>query len=118
MKARSARAPSPFHSDSDVGGSLVLRDIARLQPRHHDFLDAGGLERGDFRRADQRALLEHELALADRMHRGGADRVSDRDSTELHAASAFWRSTCVISPMMATAISAGDTAPISSPIGA
>ena len=55
------------------------------------------------------------------MHRRGAERIVRGDRAELHAASAlsaFLRSRSVISPMIETAISAGDTAPISSPIGA
>ena len=31
----------------DLGGGDVLGDVARLEPRHHDVLDAGGLERRD-----------------------------------------------------------------------
>ena len=60
----------------DIGGGLILRHVAGFQPRHHDFLDARRLQRGHFRRPDQRALLEHEIALADRMHRGGAERIA------------------------------------------
>ncbi len=110
-----------FHGRCDVRGRLILRHVARLEPRHHDVLDAGRLQSGDFRRPDQRALLEHEIALADRMHRGSAERVAWGDRAELHAASAFsdfMRSRCVISAMIATAISAGVTAPIAKPIGA
>ena len=78
-----------FHGRSNIGGRLILRDVARLEPRDHDFLDSGCLERGHFRRPDQRALLEHEIALADRMHRGGAERIVRSDRAEFHAASAF-----------------------------
>ena len=121
VKARSARTPSPCYGRRDFGGGLIFRDVARLKPRDDDFLHAGGLERGDFRRPDQRALLQHEIALADRMHRGGAERVVRGDGAEFHAASAFSdfsRSRAVISAMMEMAISAGDTAPMASPIGA
>ena len=57
------------------------------------------------------------------MHRNAAFRLADRDGAELHdtsSRSAFApsRSRAVISPMMATAISGGDTAAMSSPIGA
>jgi hypothetical protein len=71
----------------DIGGGLVLRHIAGLQPRHDDLLDAGGVERGDMRRPDQRALLEHEIALTDRVHRRRANRVVGSDRTEFHAVS-------------------------------
>ncbi len=100
----------------------VLRDVALLDARHHDFFDAGAHERGHFLLADQRALLEYEIALADGMHRGGAERLVHGDGAEFHAASAsfsaFSRSVWVISAMMASAISAGDTAPIGKPMGA
>ena len=111
----------PRHGLGDLGRGLVLRDVARLEPRHHDLLDAGRLQRRDLRGPDQRALLEHERALADGVDGGGALGVPRRDRAELHEAlphDGSWRSRCVISPMMATAISDGDTAPMSSPIGA
>ena len=53
------------------------------------------------------------------MHRDAALGLRHRHRTELHAAfSGDCRSRAVISPMIATAISDGDTAPMSSPIGA
>src|SRR5208282_3620249 len=91
---------------------------------HHDVLDAGHLQRRDLGGADQRALLEHQRTLPDRVHRGRTERILWRDRTELHdaaltaAGSVSSRSRSVICAMMATAISAGETAPISSPIGA
>ena len=111
--------PLPRHRLGDLGRGLVLGDVARLEPRHHDVLDAGRLQRRDLRRPDQRALLEHERALADGVDGGGAFGVARRDRAELHAAphAGSSRSRWVISPMIATAISAGDTAPMSSPIG-
>src|SRR6185437_13613037 len=106
----------------DVGRRPVLRDVVRLEPRDDDLLDAGGVERGDFLGTDQGALLEHQIALADRMHRCGAERFADRDRAEFHAATAalslLTRSDCVISAMIETAISAGDTAPSDRPMGA
>ena len=38
----------------DLGRRLILRHIARLEPRHHDLGDAGGLQRRDLGLADQR----------------------------------------------------------------
>ena len=103
----------------DLGRGRVLRHVARLDPRHHDLGDAGGLERCDLGLADRGALLEHEAALADRMHRNRAFGLGDRHRAELHAPfSGDCRSRAVISPMIATAISDGETAPMSSPIGA
>ena len=49
----------PGDGRSDGGGGLVLRHVARLDAGHHDLLDAGGGERGDLLRTDQRAFLEH-----------------------------------------------------------
>src|SRR4029450_13714950 len=102
----------------DFGGSLIFRHVCGVETRHGDFLYACGLKRDDFVRAYSCSLLEHKFALANRMHGRRATGIGDRDRPKLHAASAFFRRTCVISPMMATAISAGDTASISSPIGA
>jgi hypothetical protein len=107
-----------LYGNGNVGGGLVLGYVTRFDTRHRNFGNARGLQRGNFGFSNQRAFLEHEVALADRMDRGRAERITDRNGTELHASSAFCRKTCVISPMIATAISAGDTASISSPIGA
>src|SRR6202008_204604 len=71
--------------------------------------------RRDLGRPDQRAFLQHQRALADGVDGGGALGVPRRDRAEFHDTS--WRSAWVISPMIATAISAGDTASISRPIG-
>jgi hypothetical protein len=112
----------PGNSGSNIGSGLILGDVPRLDTGDDDLLDAGRLQRRDLLGADQRALLEHQVALADGMHRGRAERLLDGNGAELHAASAsfsaFCRSVCVISAMMASAISAGDTAPIGSPMGA
>ncbi len=113
----------PRHHHGDLRRGGVLGNVARLAARHHDFGDPGGLERGDLGLTDHRALLQHEAALADRMNRDCALGFADRYRAELHEAfsstcSGCCRSRAVISPMIATAISAGDTAPMSSPIGA
>ncbi len=103
----------------DLGRSDVLGHIARLEPRHHDVLDAGRLKRGHLGGADQRALLEHQTVLPDAVHGGRAERLLRRDRAELHdAASGSCRSRAVISPMIETAISAGEIAPMWRPIGA
>ncbi len=70
----------------DLGGGDVLGDVARFEARHHDFLDAGRFKGRDFGGADQRALLEHQRALADGMHGGRAERVLRRHRTEFHDA--------------------------------
>ncbi len=101
------------------GGRVILRHIARIEPRHHDIGNAGDLERRDMSRIDHRALLQDEFALSNGVHGSCADRIFRRDGSEFHAAfSGTCRRRAVISAMMETAISGGDTAPISSPIGA
>ncbi len=59
----------------DLGGGHVLGHVARLEPRHHDLGDPGRVQRRDLDGADQRSLLEHQRALADGVHGGGADGV-------------------------------------------
>ena len=44
------------HRLGDIGRRDIFGDVARLEPRHDNVLDAGGLQRRDFRGADQRAL--------------------------------------------------------------
>src|SRR5206468_1633266 len=79
----------------------------------------GGFQRRDLGLADQRALLEHHAVLADRMHRDGAFGFARRNAPELHRLpSGVRRSRDVISPMIATAISGGEIAPMGRPIGA
>ena len=78
------------------------------------------LKKGTLIGASEVAALE--AAGADRVNDDRALGVGRRDGAELHAAfSAFSgasRSCAVISPMIDSAISGGDTAPIASPIGA
>src|SRR5205814_122872 len=84
--------------------------------------DAGLLQRGHLGSTNGRAFLEHQRTLAQRVHGHAADRLAGTGRAELHAACSFSlggrRSCAVISAMMETAISDGDTAPMSSPIGA
>ena len=80
-------------------------------------------ERLDFGSADRGAFLQHQRALPQRMHGDAANRVGRTGGTEFHAACTFAvsfgsRSSAVISAMIETAISDGDTAPMESPIGA
>ncbi len=108
----------------DAGGGHVFGDVALLQPHHDDFLHAGLVERLDFRGTDRGALLEHQRTLPQRMHGDAANRVGRTGGTELHAAChlrgflSAKRSSAVISAMIATAISDGDTAPMERPTGA
>ena len=106
----------------DAGGRDILGDVAVLEPHHHDFLDAGVGQRLDFSRADRGALLEYQRSLTQGMNGDAADCVRRTGGTEFHAAASFSlagrRNCAVISAMIATAISDGDTAPMLSPIGA
>ena len=103
----------------DLAGRDILGNVAGLEPRHHDLVDAGRAQRRDFRLADRGAFLEHQAGLADRMDRGRSLGLFERNGAELHGrASDGRRSRAVISPMIETAISAGLIAPIASPIGA
>ena len=76
--------PLPSSRCGDLGSGGVLRDISRLDPRHHDLANARSLQRGDLVRADQGALFQDETALADRMHRDPARGLADRDRAEFH----------------------------------
>ncbi len=78
------------------------------------------VERRDLGRADRGAFLEHQQALPQRMHGDAANRVGRTGGTELHAACSFAVSSAaaaraVISAMIETAISDGDTAPMRKP---
>src|SRR5205085_8809386 len=121
-----APSESTFHMHAltrDRGGNLggrgILGNIAGFEPRHHDLIDVRAFERRDLGLADARALLQREAVLADRVHRDRALGVARADGSELHRLpSGVSRSRDVISPMMATAISGGEIAPMGSPIGA
>ena len=65
------------------------------------------------------ALPEHEIARPDLMREKAALSLVNRNRAEFHAETRrFSRMVAIISPRIETAISAGLTAPISSPIGA
>ena len=80
------------------------------------------VERLDFGGADRGALLLDQRSLAQGVDSHPANRLGWTGGTELHAASSFSaggsRNCAVISAMIETAISDGETAPIASPIGA
>ena len=127
VKARSTCTPSPRDRRGDLGRRGVFGDVAGLEPRHDEVLDAGGFERRDLGGADQRAFFEHQRALADGVHGGARRRASfgatapnfmTRPPRRRARPAASSRSRSVICAMIATAISAGETAPMSSPIGA
>ena len=103
----------------DTGRRDVFGNVALLQPHHHDFLHARSGQRLDLGVADGGAFLEHQRSLPQGVHGDAADRVRRAGGTEFHAAFSLGNRNCaVISAMMATAISDGETAPIGRPIGA
>ena len=98
-------------------------------PPRPTLADAGSPQRRNLRRPDQSALLKHQAGLADRVNGNAAFRLGDRYRPEFHGLDSLGplgsrggfapaRSRAVISPMIATAISGGDTAEMSKPIGA
>src|SRR3954469_19322529 len=107
--------------ERDAGSRDVLGDVALLHPHHDDLFDAAALQRLDLGRPDRRSLLQHQRSLAQGVDGYPADRVLGARRAELHAASSFSLggslSTAVISAMIDTAISEGETAPIASPVG-
>jgi len=103
----------------DAGRGHIFRDVAVFEPDHDDLLDAGLAQRLDLGGTDRGAFLEHQRSLAQGVNGDAADRVRRAGGTEFHAAFSLGNRNCaVISAMMATAISDGETAPIGSPIGA
>ena len=101
---------------------LVLAHVARVQPRDDDLGHTRGFERVDARRVERFTLLEDKSVASDRMGDNAAQRVPDRNRAEFHAAfsarKGFLRRAAMISPSTETAISAGDTEPMSRPMGA
>src|SRR4029077_19563271 len=91
-------------------------------PHDDDFLNACLVERLDLGGADRCALLQHQRPLAQGVDGHPANRLGRTGSTDLHAASSFSfggsRNCAVISAMIETAISDGETAPIARPLGA
>ena len=106
----------------DAGGGDVFGDVAVFEPHDHDFLDARAVQRLDLCGADRGALLQHQRSLTQGVDGDAANRVPWTGGAELHAAASLAsfgsRNCAVISAMIETAISDGDTAPIGRPIGA
>jgi len=92
----------------------IITDVVLALVVYRMVLDLGVTDRG--------AFLQHQRSLTQRMDGNPADRLHRTGGAELHAAASLAsfgsRSCAVISAMMATAISDGDTAPIGKPIGA
>ncbi len=82
---------------------------------------AGRGERRNVGRGEDAALLENAVADLEAVGDDRAGGLVERRRPELHASAALPRrsprSTSVISARIETAISAGDTAPMSSPTG-
>ena len=102
---------------------LILIDVARLEPRRHDALHAGRTKSQLPLASENVALFVRDPVNPNAMRKDGALGFLDWRWAEFHAATlserkGFLRSEATISPMIDTAISAGLTAPMSSPIGA
>ena len=102
---------------------LVLADVSGLQARRNDARHARRRQRQPALAGEKVALLERSAVDPHPVRENGALGFLDRGRAEFHAAalsarSGFLRSEATISPMIETAISAGLTAPMSSPIGA
>ena len=102
---------------------LILIDVARLEPRRHDAFHAGRIKSQPPLARENVALFERDAINPHAMRKDGALGLLDWRLAEFHAAAlsarnGFLRSEATISPMIDTAISAGLTAPMSSPIGA
>ncbi len=113
------------HRRGNARCRFVLRDVVLVETRDHDFLDACLLQRCHLGEADDGAFFKHKRALTYGVNRNAAESIFRFNGTEFHAAdfvlsgvSAGSRSLAVISAMIATAISDGETAPICRPIGA
>ena len=110
-------------------GGLVLSDIAGLEPCRHHAGKAGLFERGEIGGAQNPAFLEHARTRPEAVRQDRAEGFAERRVAEFHVAGAAGsprtafsfsrsaRSTWVIWASAETAISAGETAPISSPSG-
>jgi hypothetical protein len=124
--SRERRGAAQIHAGEALGERerrLVLADVSMLEPRRNDALNGR-------RRQSQPALVGEDVALLELsavdphpVRENGSLGFLDRGWAEFHAAalsarSGFLRSEATISPMIETAISAGLTAPMSSPIGA
>ena len=112
---------APGHRCRELGRRHVFRDVARLEPRHGDRGDAGCLPAPRSRRRRPRCpSCRTSAALADRMDDDAAFRLGGRDRrrTSSRLLRARAASDAVISAMIETAISGGDTAPMARPIGA
>ena len=95
---------------------LVLGDVAGLVARRDDGNDARLRQRRHVVGREHPALLEGVFADLEAVGEDGADGLVEGRPTEDHGAPSR-RSSRVSSPRMATAISAGVTAPMSRPTG-
>ena len=104
---------------------LVLGDIVRVQARRHHRVVACAAERRDIFGRKPLALLEDPPGKPEPVGENRGFRVGEGSRTEAHLGSGGYRvsaggasrSLAVISAVTAAAISAGDLAPIASPMG-
>ena len=102
---------------------FIFIDVTRLESRRHDALHASRTKRQLPLAGEDIALFVRDAVNPHAMRKDGALGLLDWRQAEFHAAAlsarnGFLRSEATISPMIDTAISAGLTAPMSSPIGA
>ena len=120
VKARSTRTPAPATAAASSAAATSSAHVAGLEPRHHDRPTPAAFSAAISASPTTRALAENQPGLADRMNDDAAFRFGGgaplRISFRLRLAAS--RSDAVISAMIETAISGGDTAPIASPMGA
>ena len=119
--------PPEMSADEMLGQSVrgfVLADIAWLQSGGDHTIDACGVKRGPVASVDHMTLFERGRSPTRRPCAAMAPSASDRgyrakfQDAGLSLRNGFLRKAAIISPAIETAISAGLTAPISSPIGA
>src|SRR3954463_5149362 len=104
---------------SKPGGCLVFGNIARFEPDRDEGLDAGLLQAHRDFRSDEGPFLHQHLARPHAVGRQRPDRFLEWNLPELHAERLrSLRRLATISARIETAISAGETAPISRPMGA
>ncbi len=101
---------------AERGGGGVLADIVRLEPRDGDGAAAAVLDGFDVGGAQDPALLEGELAVAQRVGEDSAGALFDREFGEDHRVGWPWRA-AVNCARTEIAISAGDLAPMARPAG-
>ena len=101
---------------AERGGGGVLADVVRFEARDRDGAAAAFLDGFDVGGAQDAALLEGDLAVAQRVGQDSAGALFDWEFGEDHRVGWPWRA-AVSCARTETAISAGDLAPMARPAG-